>query len=196
MSMINKYPIGPIMAINNNLPYRHTHRLPEYDYRQPGAYFITICTHNRETLFGEIIDKRMHLNAAGQMVQTVWDEIPLHFPHVILDEFVVMPDHFHGIVIINDAVGAIHELPGCFVHHQRAIHESPLHMYMINRRNMTIPKIIGRFKMQTAKQINTYRNSPGIPVWQRNYWEHIIRDQREHAAVCNYIHNNPANEQI
>jgi putative transposase len=189
MSMINKYPIGPIMAINNNLPYRHTHRLPEYDYRQPGAYFITICTRNREPLFGEIIDKRMHLNAAGQMVQTVWDEIASHFPYVILDEYVVMPDHFHGVLVITDTVGALLAAPAyqnpCISNIPGAASSAP-----------TIGKIIRRFKSLSAIAINRHLGRSGQPVWQRNYWERIIRDQREHAAVCNYIHNNPANEQI
>ena len=141
----------------------------------------------------------MHLNAAGRMVQSMWDVISANYPNVSLDAYVVMPDHFHGLVVISDSVGAIHESPGCFVRQspgcfvppQRAIRESPLQMTLVARRNMIIPKLIGRFKMQTAKQINTLRNTPGNPLWQRNYWERIVRDQSELQAIRAYIHNNP-----
>ncbi len=193
------------MAFNPNIHHRQSIRMPGYDYSQAGAYFITLCTHQRAHLFGEIIDGRMTLNDAGLIAQNCWNAIPEHFPLVYLDEFIIMPNHIHGIVVINN-VGEIHESPNEHTRHVRAnnhspnehkrhvraIHESPLQMTIVERRNMIIPKLIGRFKMQAAKQINLGRYTPGIPVWQRNYWERIIRDEREMQSVRQYIRNNPA----
>jgi putative transposase len=93
----------------NGQPKRHrrTFRLLDYDYSQTGAYFVTLCTHERKSMFGEIIDGVMQVNEAGRMVEQCWLDIPNHFPHVDLDAFVVMPNHVHGIVVISDRpVGA------------------------------------------------------------------------------------------
>ncbi|MCX7984388.1 MAG: hypothetical protein N3A63_05755, partial [Bacteroidetes bacterium] len=104
-------------------------------------------------------------------------------PNVTLDEFVIMPNHIHGVIIINenDIVGAIHELPLQDIK---------------QRRLMTLPKIIGRFKMNVGKHINQLRNTPGIPVWQRNYYEHIIRNEKELNTIREYIINNPLQWEI
>ncbi len=90
--------------------HRRSIRLGGYDYSQPGAYFITLCTHNRQCLFGDVVNGKMVLNGYGKIVEHCWLEIPQHFEHVELDEYVVMPNHIHGIIIIKN-VGAIHELP-------------------------------------------------------------------------------------
>jgi len=95
-----------------------------------------------------------------------------------LDEWVVMPNHFHGILVLTTNVGAIHE--------------SPLHMTVSQRRNMAVPKIIGRFKMVSSKRINESRQTPGAKLWQRNYWEHIVRNESELNRIREYIHDNPA----
>ena len=127
----------------------------------------------------------MALNAAAKFVQKCWMEIPVNYPNVTLDKFVIMPNHMHGILMIiknNESVGAIHESP---------LHESPLRNSFMQRRKMTLPKIMGRFKMNSAKYINKMRNSPGIRVWQRNYWEHIIRDEHDLNRIQEYIVNNP-----
>ncbi len=189
------------MALNNNLPYRQSIRLSNHDYRQPGAYFITICTNNREPLFGEIIDKRMHLNAAGQMVQSVWNEIPSHFPQVILDEFVVMPDHVHGIVIINDGVEARHAVPGIFTLCHTSVNNSVFTGTACRAPTQTaefgkplansMATIIRSFKSASTKSINELRNTPSMPLWQRNYWERVIRDDDELQVIGRYIQNNP-----
>jgi len=168
------------MKYNPDKHRRRSIRLKGYDYSQPGAYYITIVTQGRECLFGEIVDGKMILNDAGKFAQKCWMEIKRHYPNVIMDEFVIMPNHVHGIIVIveNDQhVGAIHELP---------LRESP-----IQRRKMILPKIIGRFKMNTAKHINKMRNSPGVRVWQRNYWEHVIRNENELNRIREYIINNP-----
>ena len=86
-------------------------RLKEYDYSQSGAYFVAVCTHNRACLCGEIVDGEMVLNDAGWIVQAVWDEIPEHVDHVELDQFVIMPNHIHGIIVLHDGIGAQHAVP-------------------------------------------------------------------------------------
>jgi len=95
-----------VMKYNPDIHHRRSIRLRDYDYSQAGAYFITICAHNRECLFGEIADGAMRLNAAGEIAMQCWQEIPLHFPHSALDEWVIMPNHLHGIVVLTDTVGA------------------------------------------------------------------------------------------
>ena len=153
--------------------HRRSIRLRDYDYSTTGAYFVTICTHERGCLFGEVVEGQMRLNEAGGMVESVWNLLPQRYPGITLDAFVVMPNHIHGIVSIDGPVGAIHELP--------------LHQ----RRSMTLPKVVGYLKMNSAKHINQLRNTPGIPVWQRNYYERVIRDDRELAAIRQYIADNP-----
>lgn len=165
---------------------RRSIRLPEYDYSWQGEYFVTICVHARECLLGKVVNGEMVVNEFGQIVQRCWKELPSHYAQLSLGEWVVMPNHMHGILIINDAdveaipVGVIHELP---------LHESP----MYKRRKMLLSKIIGRFKMNSGKQINLIRNLPGSSVWQRNYYEHIIRNGKSYIEIENYIRNNPLN---
>ena len=132
---------------------RHSLRLRDYDYSRSGAYYITICTKNKECLLGEIITDKtplIRLSPIGGIVRKFWLEIPEQFRNVELDEFVIMPNHIHGVIIINP-VGAIHELP--------LQSQQP-------RRQMLIPKIVGWYKMNSAKHINAIRKTPGMPVWQ------------------------------
>jgi REP element-mobilizing transposase RayT len=145
-------------------------RLPEYDYSQPGYYYITICTKNREYLFGNIIDDKMMLSAFGHLIKHHWRNIPNPHKNIRLDAFVVMPNHIHGIIVIEKSIS------------QR-----------VKRRQMTLFKIIGKFKMNTAKKINQLRNTPSLSVWQRNYYEHIIRNKNELNRIRQYIKDNPIN---
>lgn len=170
--------------------YRRSIRLKGNDYSQPGAYFITICTKNRECLFGEIKNGEMVLNNKGKIVTQCWLEIPSNYLNVELDKFVVMPNHIHGIIIITENnVGAIHELPLQKLSNQ---HESNEPTEKIKqRRLMTLPRIIGRFKMNSAKQINQLRRTSGMAVWQRNYYEHVIRNEKVLNFIRKYIINNP-----
>lgn len=163
--------------------HRRSIRLRGYDYSNTGAYFVTICTKNRECLFGDIEQGQMILNEAGNVVKIWWSEMKNKFRNVELDEFIIMPNHFHGIVFIEtDFVGAIHESP---------LHGESRHEYQKQRRKMLLPKFIGWFKMNSAKQINQFRNTPDIPVWQRNYYEHIIRNENDLDKIRNYIVENP-----
>ena len=161
---------------------RHSIRLKGYDYSKTGAYFITLCTQNRKCLFGSIVNGGIQLNKIGQIVKDEWIKIAEIQHEIKLDEYVVMPDHFHGIVIFTKSVGAIHESP---------IHGSPLQMTQKQRRNMGLPKLIGRFKMLSSKKINKIRQTPGVKLWQRDYWEHIIRNNDELINIRKYIKNNP-----
>ncbi|MBU0701085.1 transposase [bacterium] len=157
--------------------HRHSIRLAGYDYSQTGAYFVTICVNSRECLFGEIISGQMRMNEFGETVQTIWNRLEERFTNITTDQFIIMPNHVHGIIVINQSVvGAIHELP---------LPDKN------QRRCMLLPKIVGYFKMNTAKRINDFQKTPGVSVWQRNYYEHIIRNERELNKIREYIMYNP-----
>lgn len=157
--------------------HRRSIRLKGYDYSRAGAYFITVCTHHRECLFGEIIDGEMKWNECGETARRCWLEIPHHFPHVELDEFVVMPNHVHGIlVIVENDVGANNHspLPGA------TPFRSP---------SRAIGSIIRGYKIGVTKWF--HQNTDIHLVWQRNYYEHIIRDERSLHRIRQYIRDNP-----
>ena len=164
--------------------HRHSIRLPGYDYSSPGFYFITICTHQRECIFGEIHDGYMNLNEYGKIVQQWLQNIEVRFPNVFLDEYSIMPNHIHAIILIADSpmVGVIHESP------LPLVDTTPS---SILRRKMLLPKIIGYFKMNSAKEINILRQKLHQPLWQRNYYEHIIRNEKSLNIIRIYIKNNP-----
>jgi putative transposase len=158
---------------------RRSIRLKDYDYSQAGAYFVTLCTVKRECIFGSIVESMMDLSPSGIIVRDSWNDLQHHFPDANFEISVVMPNHFHGIIVIttDTVVGAIHELP--------------LRDKKLERRQMLLPKIIGRFKMTSAKRINELRETPGDPVWQRNYYEHVIRDEKTFGRIQEYIQTNP-----
>lgn len=155
-------------------------RLRDYDYSEAGGYFITICTLNREDLFGKILNQTIQLNEFGKVAKQWWLELENRFRDITSDYHVIMPNHIHGIIMMSEgenAAGAIHELP--------------LPRGRIERRRMLIPKVIGYYKMNSAKHINLLRKSTGGSLWQRNYYEHIIRNDKELSRVREYIQNNP-----
>jgi len=172
--------------------HRQSSRLKEYDYAQAGAYFVTICTRNRDCLFGEIIDGEMRLNDAGRMVQSVWDELLARFPDVELDTFAIMPNHVHGIIIIN-CRGESRIRPGDY-------HESNLGDHK-DRPYGTTAGSVGRI-IQAFKSIVTHEYVVGVRqnryppfhgrLWQRNYYEHVIRDEEDMRDIRQYILDNPA----
>jgi putative transposase len=160
---------------------RKSIRLKGYDYSQQGMYFVTVCTHDHHFLFGQIAEERMILNNAGRFANKCWLEIPEHFPHVALDEFIVMPNHIHGIVIINDTnVGANNYSPL-----QKNIFRSPYR---------TIGSIIRGFKIGVTKWFR--KNANTYNVWQRNYYEHVIRNEKELNKIRGYIIHNPLKWQL
>jgi len=155
--------------------HRQSIRLKDYDYTQAGAYFVTICTHKRECVLGDVVNGEMQLNELGQVVEIEWLKTAEIRDNVELDAFVIMPNHIHGIiVIIESCVGATGR--------------SPL-------RNGPAPKSIGAivagFKSAATKRINELRSTPRAPVWQRNYYEHVIRNEDDLNEIREYILNNP-----
>lgn len=148
-------------------------RLKNYDYSNAGAYFVTLCTKNRLSIFGVLRGESVELNNSGIILEKQWKILKSRFPNIETDDYIIMPDHFHGIININP-VGAIHESPGK------------------NRRNMTLGKIIGYFKMNTAKEINLNKNTIGQQIWQKNYFEHVIRNDHDLNEIRDYIITNPS----
>ncbi|MBS4000992.1 MAG: transposase [Desulfobulbaceae bacterium] len=161
-----------------------TARLTEYDYSQAGAYFITICTQNHNHIFGEIANGIIKLNEFGKIVEKCWFEIPIHFPNVSLDVFVIMPNHIHGIVMINE---------------NEDISVETRHAVSLQKRQLgysqagSLSVIIGSYKSACSKLINIVRNTPGQSIWQRNYYEHVIRNEKSLSKIRDYIVNNPLN---
>jgi len=167
-------------------PDKHTRRsirLHEYDYTQSGAYFVTICIHQRECLLGEIVDGLMSTNSWGEIVRGEWLQTAILRPGVELDVFVVMPNHFHGIIsIASDRRGTARRAP-TGEQFSRPVPGS-------------IPTLIRAFKSATTKRINERRGTPGTPVWQRNYYEHIIRNEEALNRTRAYIALNPSRWQM
>ena len=180
--------------------HRQSTRLPYYDYSQSGAYFVTLVAHNRACLFGEVCDGAVRLNALGQIVDQMWMEIPDHFPGVSAAEYVVMPNHVHGIIMIsNQDVNAMHDLGGDdeTIHriYVGARHASPLRKPR-GVQSRSLGAIIGSFKSAVTKKIHQMEACKNVRIWQRNYHERVIRDDREYEEIANYIVANPSNWEL
>jgi REP element-mobilizing transposase RayT len=165
---------------------RRSIRLPGYDYAQNGAYFLTLCTKNREPLFGEIVANgvspdsvcsRMLQNEFGDIVASEWLKSASIRSEIALGEFVIMPNHFHGIILIRGRgdrpVAPTEKQPG--------------------PRSKSVGALIAGFKSVVTRRINIIRQTPRVPVWQRNYYDHIIKDVNELRKIQAYIQNNPRN---
>jgi putative transposase len=174
-----------------NKHHRRSTRLKNYDYTTPGAYFITICTYQRECLFGEIINGSMQLNRLGLVVAAHWQNLPKYHPRLNLDKFVVMPNHVHGILLLADLfVGA------GFGDHLNGLTGNTLAKpaptdAALSTQEYSISEIVRGFKTFSSRQINQIRHAQGVPVWQRNYYDRIIRDQAALQQIRQYIDNNP-----
>jgi REP element-mobilizing transposase RayT len=156
------------MTFNPDQHHRRSMRLKGYDYAQAGAYFITICTDNRACLFGEITDGLMRLNELGRIAEQDWLHLPEHHPHLDLDAFVIMPNHLHGVLIVSDTPNSRSGRVG-------------------------LAEILRGFKSFSARAINVQRGASGVSVWQRNYYERVIRDEAMLNSIRQYIENNPVN---
>jgi REP element-mobilizing transposase RayT len=181
------------MKYNPDKYHRRSLRLPSYDYTQAGAYFVTVCTHNRRCTFGNVIDGEMHLNRYGQAAHKCWKALPDHFANVQLDEFIVMPNHVHRIVHIVGCRGTACRAPTAGTGQTSSVER---HIPSVEQFGHpvpgSLPTIIRSSKSATTKHINGIRGTPGQPLWQRNYYEHIIRDERELDDIRQYIVDNPA----
>ena len=159
--------------------HRRSIRLKGYDYSQPGAYFVTICIWNRGCVFGEIENAEMNLNEYGFIFQDCWNNLVYHYSHIQLDTYVIMPNHVHGIIIITDT-GV--EAGSCVRAGLKPSPTDKLHR---------LPEIVRALKTFSSRKINIARSTCGVPVWQRNYYEHIVRNEKELNSIREYIINNP-----
>ncbi|MSQ26590.1 MAG: transposase [Dehalococcoidia bacterium] len=161
--------------------HRRSVRLRNYDYRQAGAYFVTIVAKDRECLFGEVVEESIFLSVADRMVAAIWDGLPAHYPQVELDAFVVMPNHIHGIVVITNT--DVNTVPNV---------GAGLKPALAPNARPALPGIVRALKTFSARRINAARNAPGTAVWQRGYHERISRDEPELDRIRRYIEGNPA----
>ncbi len=149
-----------------DIQQRHSIRLKGYDYSQTGYYFVTICTRNRECILGHVVDGEMQLSKIGQLVQIVWNDLLKRFGNLELDKFTVMPNHIHGIITIVEAGLA---LP---------------------KEGIRLMDVVRAFKSISAINVNRFLSRVGVPLWQRNYYEHIIRNEESLNRVRKYIETN------
>jgi putative transposase len=176
------------MKYNPDKHHRRSIRLKNYDYSQSGAYIITICTHQKECLFGDFVDDNMVLNDYGHIVESEWLKTPQIRPYVELDAFVVMPNHFHGILyIIKDDMLKTSNGRG-MMHHAPTTNKREFSKPIAH----SLPTIVGGFKAAVTRQINRLRNTPGGTLWQPNYYETIIRSEYMLNTRRQYIASNPA----
>ena len=161
------------MNVGSRIHRRKTMRLQEYDSSQAGGYFITICTHEKECLFGEVVDGEVQLNEIGRIVKSEWLKTEEIRDNVSTDEFVIMPNHVHGILFIDE----------------------PAERFGQPTSNL-IPTINRSFKAAIIKQINELRNTPVVPVWQRSFYDRIVRNDDELNKIREYILNNPLKWQL
>jgi REP element-mobilizing transposase RayT len=250
------------MTFHPEKHHRRSIRLQEYDYTQPGAYFVTICTYQRQCLFGEIIDGAMHLNACGEIVQACWNNLPNHFPFIELDAFIIMPNHIHGIIILTEqmvdagvgvdvevdvgvgvGVGAKHSCPDVsnspkalsknaspcpgisnypktspcpdVSNYPKTLSKNASPCPGISNYPKTLSKntspyldvssplppkgtqsgslgaIVQNFKSVSTRKINRINSTSGETIWQRNYHDRIIRDEKSLHHIQQYITENP-----
>ena len=182
------------MGKQKNHAQRQSIRLQEYDYAQPGAYFVTAVSHQRKNIFGEIVEAEMQLSQAGEIVEQTWLEIPKHFPKATIDVFIIMPNHVHGIINIIEErpVGATHESPlPVSTKIESPKPEAPHNSTTL--KPQTLGAIVGLFKSTASKRIHRAGLITQEKVWQRNYYEHIIRDEDDYYQIADYIEANPIN---
>jgi len=174
---------------------RHTTRLPGYDYTQPGAYFVTLLTWHREQTLGEIISGEIQLSKLGKIAASEWLRLESRFSNVKLDEWIIMPNHIHGILMLLPAgyVGA-RQNPQDHVLESSA---SPLQTVSQPAQpkgtvHQSLGAILGAFKASVSNKAHHILDNPKIPIWQRNYHEHVIRNETDLQTIRQYIHDNPS----
>jgi putative transposase len=169
---------------------RRTIRVPGYDYTQGGAYFTTICARNRECLWGQVTNGMVQLNETGRLVESVWLQTATVRPEIELDAYVVMPNHFHAIFFIHESPGvgrATHRVAPTNNHSSGA---DKSHR-PAGPKPRSVGAIIAQFKSLVSKRLNLTQKNLAGPVWQRNYYEHVIRDEASLNRIREYIATNP-----
>jgi REP element-mobilizing transposase RayT len=174
--------------------HRRSIRLQGYDYTQSGAYYITIVTYQRQHLFGEVVRDEMRLNEAGQIAYNEWFTTAQLRPYVKLfeDEIIVMPNHVHGIIWIENegAGGGIPASVQARARRRRAPTDDHIERFG-KPVSHSIPTIVRAYKSAVTYAVNAIQDQRGAVLWQRNYYERVIRSEREYENICNYILNNP-----
>ncbi len=189
------------MKYDPQIHHRRSIRLKDYDYSQPGAYFVTLVSYQRYCLFGNVIEGEMQVGRYGKIVLQVMQNLPNHYPYITVEAFVVMPNHIHAIVVLRaddddsmDRGGSLRDPNSSQVNDASGCIVIPgyrqTHPYNRIKRH-GLPEIVRALKSFSACRINQIRGIHGIAVWQRNYYEHIIRNQNELDAVREYIVVNP-----
>ena len=201
------------MPYDPNKHHRRSIRLPGYDYRQTGYYFVTVCTHRHQALLGRVVQNQMQLSLYGRITNTIWRRLMDRTDGVALDAWVVMPNHVHAIIVLTgdpepdgrgeapsvssrtskrnagcESLGAELDEPhptSSLQHRDSGIPETPTLV------PGTLGAIVGNAKSVSTRTINKVRKTPGTPVWQRNFYEHIIRDETSLARIRTYIAENP-----
>ena len=189
----------------SRLHHRRSIRLPGYDYSQPGAYFITICVEDHQCLLSEVIGGAVHLTPTGRIAQQEWERLSVRFAGIRLDAYIIMPNHIHGIIILEDSAAPDTRGTGAKLHDHDSDLPDPSRAPSREQASReqasgeqfgkpipgSIPTIVRSYKSDVTQWANRMRRTPGAPFWQRNYYEHIIRDQAELECVRDYINDNP-----
>ena len=187
------------MNYNRDKHHRRSIRIQGYDYSKAGAYYFTICCHKKQCLLGEIVSGVMHPNPIGETVEAIWNNLPRHFPFIELDAFVLMPNHVHGIILItenqfNFRGEAFEQIVSDSQPEYSTLNTSPSFSD-----NSTLPHgtqsgslgaIVQNFKSVATRRVNRLTRNKGT-VWQRNYYEQIIRDEKAYENIRRYIVENP-----
>jgi putative transposase len=173
------------------LPRRKSIRLQSYDYSLSGAYFVTICSHGKRCLLGSVAGKSVELSSAGEIVRTVWNSLPDRFPRLVLDEFVIMPNHVHALLGFVGA-GLAPPAVSTATYAGDEANPGPKTAFPATK-NHTLADVIGAFKSISTIQVNRVLKRKGIPLWQRNYYEHIVRKGEDLRKIQQYILENPIN---
>lgn len=170
------------MSLYKNKYRVESTRLKNWDYSSDGYYFITICTHNRECILGDIISDKMVLSDIGEIVEKEWLKSFEIRKELFCDTYCIMPNHIHGIVVINNNDGT----PTTTVQNEPRADK-------LQRMPKSISSFVAGFKSSATKLTNEYRSTQGIPVWQTRFHDHIIRDENELERIREYILNNQLN---
>ena len=181
------------MTSNPEHPARRSPRLIGYNYAQSGAYFVTICTHQRLERFGAVSDGVMQLNALGQIAEYCWSQIPSHFSHVELDLSVVMPNHVHGIVLISNPADGLRRDTIYRVPTPATAPADPTPQETFSRPVVgSFAAIIRSYKATVTREMNRRLPNEAFPLWQGRYHDHIIRNEADLNRIQEYVINNPA----
>lgn len=182
------------MKNQKNLHLNRSNRKVNHDYSDPGIYFITANIQDGEEILGVVEGGNMNLNEYGEIVKNHLIKLPEYHKRIVLDEWVIMPNHIHMIIILRDydfdnGISSIGTNVGQF--YEMDLHNCTPEQYRLYRRKMLISKIMGKFKMQTSKQFNILRNTPSQKNWQNDFYDVIINTQDHYLCVKQYIIDNP-----